>query len=139
MSGDMTTRRFDVVASTRRNWSREQKLAIVAEVDVAGASLSQVARRHGVHASLLFRWRRKLKEKPEAPAGEVENGASPATPEAAPAQRFMPVRLQPPEAPAPAKPSVIEIVVEGGRVVRVGADVDTAALVRIVKALETGR
>jgi hypothetical protein len=51
----------------------------------------------------------------------------------------MPVRLQPPEAPAPAKPSVIEIVVEGGRVVRVGADVDTAALVRIVKALETGR
>jgi transposase len=147
MSGDMTTRRFDVVASTRRNWSREQKLAIVAEVDVAGASLSQVARRHGVHASLLFRWRRKLKEKPEAklkekpeaPAGEVENGASPATPEAVPAQRFMPVRLQPPEAPAPAKPSVIEIVVEGGRVVRVGADVDTAALVRIVKALETGR
>ena len=139
MSGDMTTRRFDVVASTRRNWSREQKLAIVAEVDVAGASLSQVARRHGVHASLLFRWRRKLKAKPEAPAGEVENGGSPATPEAAPAQRFMPVRLQPPEAPAPAKPSVIEIVVEGGRVVRVGADVDTAALVRIVTALETGR
>jgi transposase len=143
MSGDMTTRRFDVVASTRRNWSREQKLAIVAEVDVAGASLSQVARRHGVHASLLFRWRRKLKAKPETRAGEVENGAPPpATPEmpgAAPAQRFMPVRLQPPEAPASAKPGVIEIVIEGGRIVRVGADVDTAALVRIVTALETGR
>jgi hypothetical protein len=48
----------------------------------------------------------------------------------------MPVRLQPPEAPAPAKPGVIEILIEGGRLVRVGADVDTAALVRIVKALE---
>jgi transposase len=129
----MTTRRFDVVASTRRSWSLEQKLAIVAEVDVAGASVSQVARRHGVHASLLFRWRRKLKAKPEAPAGEVENGA---LPEAASDQRFMPVRLQPPEAPAPAKPGVIEILIEGGRLVRVGADVDTAALVRIVKALE---
>lgn len=139
MSGDMTTRRFDVVASTRRNWSKEQKLAIVAEVDVAGASLSQVARRHGVHASLLFRWRRKLKAKPEASAGEVENGASPEMPGAAPAQRFMPVRLQPPEAPAPAKPGVIEILIEGGRIVRVGADVDTAALVRIITALETGR
>jgi transposase len=142
MSGDMTSRRFDVFASTRRSWSREQKLAIVAEVDVAGASLSQVARRHGVHASLLFRGRRKLKAKPETRAGEVENGAlPPATPEmpgAAPAQRFMPVRLQP-EAPAPAKPSVIEIVIEGGRIVRVGADVDTAALVRIVTSLETGR
>jgi transposase len=135
----MTTPRFDVVASTRRNWSREQKLAIVAEVDVAGASLSQVARRHGVHASLLFRWRRKLKDKPETPAGEVENGAAPKMPEAAPAQRFMPVRLQPPEAPAPAKPGVIEIVIEGGRLVRVGADVDTAVLMRIVTALETGR
>jgi transposase len=143
MSGDMTSRRFDVVASTRRSWSREQKLAIVAEVDVAGASLSQVARRHGVHASLLFRWRRKLKANPETRAGEVENGAPPPAtaemPGGAPAQRFMPVRLQPPEAPAPAKPSVIEIVIEGGRIVRVGADVDTAALVRIVTALETGR
>lgn len=143
MSGDMTSRRFDVVASTRRSWSREQKLAIIAEVDVAGASVSQVARRHGVHASLLFRWRRSLKAKPGAPAGEVENGApSPATPEmpgAAPALRFMPVRLHPPEAPAPAKPGPIEIVIEGGRIVRVGADVDTAALVRIITALETGR
>jgi len=51
----------------------------------------------------------------------------------------MPVRLQPPEAPASAKPGVIEIVIEGGRIVRVGADVDTAALVRIITALETGR
>jgi transposase len=139
MSGDMTTRRFDIVASMRRSWSQEQKLAIVAEVDVAGASLSQVARRHGVHASLLFRWRRKLKAKPEAPAGEVVNGALPAAREAASTQRFMPVRLGPPEAPAPAKPSVIEIVVDGGRLVRVGSDVDTAALMRIVKALETSR
>ena len=143
MSGYRTSRRFDVVASTRRSWSREQKLAIVAEVDVAGASLSQVARRHGVHASLLFRWRRNLKVKPDAPAGEVENGAAlpgpPEIPGAAPAQRFMPVRLQPPEAPASAKPGVIEIVIEGGRIVRVGADVDTAALVRIITALETGR
>jgi hypothetical protein len=51
----------------------------------------------------------------------------------------MPVRIQPPEAPAPAKPSTIEIVIGGGRTVRVGADVDTAALVRIIAALETGR
>ena len=137
MSGDMTSRRFDVVASTRRSWSWEQKLAIVAEVDVAGASLSQVGRRHGVHASLLFRWRRSLKAKLGASAGEVENGAAPETPGAVPAQRFMPVRL--PEAPAPAKGGPIEIVIGGGRRVRVGADVDTAALVRIIKALETGR
>ena len=131
MSGERTSRRFDVVASTRRSWSREQKLAIVAEVEVPGASVSQVARRHGVHASLLFRWRRDLKAKPGAPASN-----SPAPP---PAQCFMPMLLQPPEAPAPAKPSTIEIVIVGGRTVRVGADFDTAALVRIIAALETGR
>lgn len=131
MSGDRTSQRFDVVASTRRSWSREQKLAIVAEVEAPGASVSQVARRHGVHASLLFRWRRDLKAKPGAPASE-----SPAPP---PIQRFVPVMLPPPDAPAPAKPGHIEITIAGGRTVRVGADVDTAALVRIIAALEAGR
>ena len=37
MSGDRNSPRFDVVASTRRQFSREQKLAIVAEVE-SGAS-----------------------------------------------------------------------------------------------------
>ena len=131
MSGDRTFQRFDVVASTRRSWSREQKLAIVAEVEAPGASVSQVARRHGVHASLLFRWRRDLKAKPGAPASD-----SPAPP---PIQRFVPVMLPPPEAPVPAKPSPIEITIAGGRTMRVGADVDTAALVRIIAAREAGR
>jgi hypothetical protein len=47
--------------------------------------------------------------------------------------------LPPPEAPLSAKRGPIEIVIGGGRIVRVGADVDTAALLRIVTALETGR
>jgi transposase len=132
MSGDGTSRRFDVVASTRRIWSQEQKLAIVAEVEVAGASVSQVARRHGLNPGLLFRWRRKLRAKPGAAAMEPANGTPPAP-------RFVPVMLPPPEAPAPAKTSLIEIVIAGGRTVRVSADVDTAALVRIVAALEAGR
>ena len=55
MSGDRTTPRYDVVATTRRSWSPEQKTAIVAEIDVGGATLSEVARRHGIHSSLLFR------------------------------------------------------------------------------------
>ncbi|MGO9473451.1 MAG: IS66-like element accessory protein TnpA [Rhodomicrobium sp.] len=143
MSGDRTSPRFDVVASTRRSWSREQKQAIVAEVEVPGASVSQVARRHGVHASLLFRWRRDLQA--TTPASAVDNGGSAsASPPArgtapAPAQHFVPIMLPPPDARLPAKPSTIEIEIRGGRTVRVGADVDTAALVRIIAALETGR
>jgi len=51
----------------------------------------------------------------------------------------MPVMLPPPEAPSLAKSGTIEIELTGGRRVRVGADFDTAALVRIIAALETGQ
>ena len=66
---------------------------------------------------------------PERKAG---NGA-PAVP------AFVPIMLPAPVAPAPAKPGTVEIVIAGGRTVRVGTDVDTAALVRIVAALESCR
>ena len=54
----------------------------------------------------------------------------------------MPVLLPPPTPPpaaAPKVPGAIEIVLDGGRTMRVGADVDTAALLRIVEALEKNR
>lgn len=132
MSGYRTPPRFDVIADTRRSWSREQKAAIVAEVGVSGASVSQVARRHGLNAGLLFRWRREFQYGHGSPESKADNG----TP-AAPA--FVPIMLPAPGAPAPVKPGLIEIVIAGGRTVRVSTDVDTAALVRIVTALEASR
>jgi hypothetical protein len=136
MSGDRATPRFDVVADTRRSWSEERKRAIVAEVE-AGASVSQVARRHGLNPGLLFRWRRKLRAKPGAAAMAPDRGVPMSPPPPAPC--FVPVMLPPPDAAPPAKPCTIEIVIAGGRTIRVGADVDTAALVRLVAALEAGR
>jgi transposase len=117
-----------MIASTRRRWRREQKLAILAEVDAPGGSVSEVARRHALHTSLLFRWRRDLAKRTRAGS-------------ASPEQSFLPVRL-PSSVPAPqaaARSGLIEVVLAGGRTLRVGADVDTAALVRIVEALETRR
>lgn len=137
MSGDRTSPRYDVVATTRRSWSTEQKTAIIAEVDVGGATLSEVARRHGIHSSLLFRWRRRLGSVMGAPPVDV--GATPRT-QTPPS--FMPVLLPPPTLPpatAPKTEGAIEIVLDGGRTMRVGADVDTAALLRIVEALEKSR
>jgi transposase len=126
-----------VGARRRRSWSKEQKKAIVAEIDVGGAPLSEVARRHGVHTHVLFRWRRDLGSVRRAPPHD----AGPAT--AAPAARFVPVMLPPPSAAAPAGVptglGLIEIVLDGGRRVRVGSDVDTVALLRIIEALEAGR
>jgi transposase len=124
MSGhDASRPTFDYVATTRRRWSKAQKQAILAEVDAAGGSVSEVARRHGLHTSLLFRWRR-LKGGPAA-------AASP------PTAKFVPLALPAPQVSASVpKVSKIEIVLSGGCTVRVEADVDVVVLRRLLDALD---
>ena len=43
---------------SRRSYSDEEKQRIVAEACQPGASVADIARRHGVNANLLFNWRR---------------------------------------------------------------------------------
>jgi transposase len=121
ISGDRSGDHYTVVADTRRRWSAAEKAAIVAEASGNCPNISAVARRHGIKPSLLFRWRKAL-EKPYA--------SMPA---------FVPVALAAPVPPAPiapAKPDTIDILIAGDRTVRVRTDIDPAALVRIVSALE---
>jgi transposase len=56
------TNRLEVFTGTgrRRTWSDEDKARIVAEIAVSGASVSAVARRHGLSPQQLFGWRRQL-------------------------------------------------------------------------------
>jgi transposase len=133
MSGDTNGPRFDVVASTRRQFSGDQKRAIVTEVE-DGATVSEVARRHNIHTSLLFRWRREFCGAPSAPSAVIKAEAKAAT--------FLPVRVS---APAPStearsEPSreaaMIEIEFVTGRKLRVGVDVDIVLLKRLIAALE---
>ncbi len=42
---------------SRRLYTAEQKVALLDEADRPGESIALVARRHGVSASLMFRWR----------------------------------------------------------------------------------
>lgn len=46
----------------RRRWSAAEKLRIVEETLDGRASISVVARRNGVGANLLYRWRRLMRE-----------------------------------------------------------------------------
>jgi transposase len=46
----------------RRRFSTDLKLAVVAETMQPGMSVSDVARRHGLSPSLVFRWRRLMSE-----------------------------------------------------------------------------
>src|ERR1700693_4389285 len=51
----------------RRRWSSDEKTRLVEETLVPGAKVSEVARRNGISASLLFTWRRQARAI-EAPA-----------------------------------------------------------------------
>ena len=46
----------------RRRYTADQKLAVVQEAAQPGMTISYVARRHGIAPSLIFGWRRRMKE-----------------------------------------------------------------------------
>ena len=110
--------------STRRVWSAEEKRAIVAEVEEPGATVSMVARRHNLHSSLLFRWRR--------------DGVAKTSATAAPSQpAFIPLALPGPANPPSAAPAAgtIEIELAGGHRLRTEGNVDAAMLRGVIAAL----
>src|SRR5512133_96786 len=105
----------------RRYWSSDEKVRLVGEVAERGAA--EVARRYEVCRSLLYRWRRQMRQ------GELAAVTA--------AARFVPVRTapegspavretkdEPPAAPAPpestlgseASLGLVEIVLGNGRV-----------------------
>lgn len=124
----------------RRHWSIEDKLRMVAEVAEPGTRVRAVAARHGVCESLLFTWRRQVRDgvlrAPEMPVFMPVQvlGTALATPGLS---RPEPPPAAPPPSPAPARPQrgLIEIELGDGRQVRVGADVNQAALRRVLAAL----
>src|SRR3954466_16018468 len=117
-------RRFEVITGVgrRRRWTDEEKAWIVAESLDPATTASAVARRYGLHASQLFTWRQQLQRSAATAAlGE---------------QAFVPV-LMAADGPARAEPlGRIEIAL-GPAVVRVGADVDAAALRRVLEAVRS--
>lgn len=122
MSGTKTFHMIEAVAEplegaprqVRRRWSDSFKAQVVAEALEAGASVSLIARRAGIHPSQLFTWRRKALERQQ---GVLQ------TSEHAPAGRQ-------------AGRGMIEIVV-GDVVVRAGAEVDDAHLQRVIRAVRS--
>lgn len=128
MSGAIDEKRV-FVADTRRRWSLDEKLSMVAETEAA--PVSRVARKHGVAPGLLFRWRKTLGKRP-APSsqwrGRSETG-------------FIPIALPAPLAPQDAvcgiaRDGVIEIMLAGNRRVIVRKDFDAELLRRVIEALE---
>ena len=120
----------------RRSWSDEQKCLIVAEATQPGARVTEVARRWGVGTGLIYTWRRQMQQ------GELGTMPVPAfaeltvTPPPAMAEPEPVAAL--PEAPSEASthdPGRIEVVLPCGATVRVGRDVNEAALRRVLSAV----
>src|SRR3546814_2221822 len=58
----VSVERMEVLSGVlrRRNWSAEIKERIVSETLAQGVTVTEVARRHEVDRSLVYRWRREL-------------------------------------------------------------------------------
>ena len=96
----------------------EEKARIVAESLDPATTTSAVARRYGLHPSQLFVWRQQL-----------------AALAARDAPGFVPVLLAE-GSPAPAEAVGRMEIALGPAVVRVGADVDAAALRRVLEVVQ---
>jgi transposase len=130
---------FEIITGRerRRRWSTEEKCRIVEESMEPGAVMRAVAARNGICESLLYAWRRQARE------GRLRETETPA---------FVPVRLletpmnpmssasemeRAPSTRSEARSDLIEIELGDGRRVRVGRDVNLAALRRVLTALRS--
>jgi transposase len=101
----------------RRSWPTTEKRKIIAESFAPGASVAQVAQRYDLNANMLFTWRRRFQ---------------PTLPASLDAAQLVPVSISPEPSSSAGR---MEIVLVGGERICFGADVDVAALARVVKAL----
>ena len=120
-----------IQTGSRRRWTSEEKLRIVAESVSAPRAVSSTARRYGLSSGQLFNWRRLVREglltadRPEGfmPAMVVDDGAGddPAS-----------------GVPHGSKEIVGRMVIAlaGGRRIIVGRDVDVAVLGRVIEVVE---
>jgi transposase len=65
------------VRRSRRSWSRDEKRRIVDEAFRPGASVADVARRHGLNANLVFNWRKAAWAAVGPPASAEASTAAP--------------------------------------------------------------
>jgi transposase len=119
----------------RRRWSQDEKVRIVEETLAPGAKVTEVARRNGVAASVVFTWRRQARTvervgpcfAPVQIAAAV-TGEDNAKPQSEDDRRMRSLST--------ARNGLIEIDLGNRRRIRVDAQVDPEALARVLDVLE---
>lgn len=113
--------RLEVISvGARQRWTPERKRELVLETFAPGAKVNAVARRNGVATSLLFAWRKRMRE-------ELGFGAPPEPPDP---PRFLPLAVA-----TEARASTLELELAGGARLRVTGAIDADMVAGIIKAL----
>lgn len=116
-------RRVEVItgAVRRRRWTAAEKARIVAESFEGRLSVSEVARRHGVAGSLLFAWRKQVRDGTFATSSAGAGG-------------FVPLAVDDGRS-IPVTPEAVIEVAAGEVVVRLPASADEETLRRVIRAM----
>ncbi len=116
-----------VGAERRRRWSEDQKLSILAEIGVNGATVTQVAQRHEIMRQQIYAWRHKMRRK--RVLGDKDTAA------------FLPVELD--KGDVMAAPSAlaseargVDIILTNGRRIRCVAGADDGTVMRAIRIAE---
>lgn len=130
----------EIVVARRRQWTPQEKAALLAEIEAAGGRVSVIARRHGIAKSLLYNWRSACKAARAAAgaAGFVQLGVVEASAYHGPALRMLASGRSAGLSLA-APTGVMEIDLPEGVRVRVDSGVDEPALRRVLTAVRRSR
>lgn len=114
----------------RRRWSDDQKLSVLAEVGVGGATVAEVARRHEITRQHIYQWRRELRRKGGWPCsgGTVFLLFDPPAP---------PEPRDPLGPGAASVPPMVEIVLRNGRELRCRGGIGDEDLARLIRLVES--
>jgi transposase len=125
-------RRIEVITGVerQREWSDEEKRAIIAESSQDSVVISDVARRHGLRPQQLFNWRNEFRKR----EARLMCGGTPAfAPVMIADDRPIPVSA---EAPVPVSDAALIEIVLGGVTVRTRGAVDAKALAAVLCAVK---
>jgi transposase len=118
----------------RRRWSHDDKMRIVEETLVPGAKVTEVARRNGVAASVVFTWRRQARTVKKGPCfAPLQIVAAEAGEENA---KLLPEDDRRVRSVAAVRIGLIEIDLGNRLRIRVDTHVDPDALARVLDVLE---
>ncbi len=131
----------DATYARRRRWSPQEKRAVVTE-SLASGNVIATAKRHGIQAQQIYRWRERLEARP-APAVflavAVSSDPGPPSPASVPAPVLDGASRDRDSASQLERSPRVEIVLSAGRRIIVEGGVEIDAVLALARGLEALR